>query len=30
MFGKTEIEQSLREVKMQYINNEFYIRNSKK
>jgi len=30
MFGKSEIERSLRKVKMQYINNEFYIRNSKK
>jgi len=30
MFDKSEIEQSLRKIKMQYINNEFYIRNSKK
>jgi len=30
MFAKSEIERSLTKVKMQYINNEFYIRNSKK
>jgi len=30
MFDKSEIEQSLRKFKMQYINNEFYIRNSEK
>jgi len=30
MFDKSEIELNLKKVKMQYINNEFYIRNSKK
>jgi len=30
MFGKSEIERILRKVKMQYINNELYIRNFQK
>jgi len=30
MFDKSEIEQSLRKIKMQYINKKLYLRNSKK